>query len=95
VGVTIGLSVISYYLIESPLASLKQNFGGPSVGVPAARDADVAIGGLTRSGAGTAAGVPAGALIGAVTGFMGRVNAYVIAFVRTAWTSPEDPKDKS
>lgn len=92
ISVTIGLSVLSYYLIESPLSSLKQNFGGPTVRTPGIRDTET-IGGFATAGAGTAAGVQTSWVVAALAGFMGRVNAYVMAFVRTAWTSPKNPKE--
>jgi peptidoglycan/LPS O-acetylase OafA/YrhL len=47
VGITIGLSIVSYFLIESPLSSLKQNFGGQAIGGNTVRDADVTIGGFS------------------------------------------------
>jgi peptidoglycan/LPS O-acetylase OafA/YrhL len=34
-GITLGLSILSYYLLESPMAKLKQNFSGPKPAEPA------------------------------------------------------------
>jgi peptidoglycan/LPS O-acetylase OafA/YrhL len=33
-GITLGLSILSYYLLESPMAKLKQNFGGTKPAEP-------------------------------------------------------------